>query len=278
MRNNKNDRSFENSNDKPLKKTYNKSFEQTGERPSEDIIAGRNPVFEAIRSGRAIDSVLIAKDNFSGSVTRIVALCKEKDIVIKEVSPAKIEALCPGLNHQGVAAVAAAHEYAELDDILKAAKDKNEPPFIVIADEISDPHNLGAIIRSAEAAGAHGVVIPKRNSAGLTSVVDKSSSGALEYMPVARVANLVTAIEELKEQGIWVYGADMDGKDIYETDFSGPVAVVVGSEGKGISRLIKEKCDFIVSIPMRGSISSLNASVACGIILYEVVRNRLKKS
>lgn len=240
----------------------------------EGIIAGRNSVMEALKSGRAIDCVMIAKDSFTGSVPVIAALCREKGIVVKEVSQAKLDAACAGLNHQGVAAIAAAREYAEVDDILKAAKLKNEPPFIIIADEISDPHNLGAIIRSAEAAGAHGVIIPKRNSAGLTAAVDKASSGAVEYLPVARVANLVSTVESLKKQGVWVYGADADGTPVFGTDFTGPTAIVIGSEGTGISRLLREKCDFIVSLPMLGKITSLNASVACGIILYEVVRSR----
>lgn len=245
---------------------------------SEEIIAGRNPVIEALRSGRPIDSVMIAKGNTGGPVGKIIAMCREKSVVLKEVSPAKIEGICPGVNHQGVVAIAAAHEYASVEDILALAKERGEPPFIVIADEISDPHNLGAIIRTAESAGAHGVIIPRRNAAGLTSIVSKASSGALEYLPVARVSNLVSTIEELKKLGIWVYGAEMSGKPFYETDFTGAAAVVIGSEGSGISRLIKEKCDVLVSIPMRGNISSLNASVACGILLYEVVRGRVKQN
>ncbi|HEX3026720.1 MAG TPA: 23S rRNA (guanosine(2251)-2'-O)-methyltransferase RlmB [Clostridia bacterium] len=243
----------------------------------EEVIAGRNPVIEALKSGRPVDSVMIVRDNKQGPVLKIIALCREKSIPIKEVSPVKLDSLCPGVNHQGVAAVAAAHEYAEVEDILELARKRDEPPFLIVADDIEDPHNLGAMIRTAEAAGAHGVIIPKRNAAGLTSTVDKASSGALEYVPVARVANLASTIDELKKQGIWVYGADMEGQPYYKTDFGGAVAIVIGSEGKGISRLIKEKCDFLVSIPMRGKISSLNASVACGVLLYEVTRNRLQK-
>lgn len=243
---------------------------------NEDIIAGRNPVTEALKSGRAIDSVMVSRESTGGSMAPILALCRKKGVVIKEVSPLKLDAVCAGLNHQGIAAVAGAKEYVELDEILKAAEEKNEPPFLVIADEINDPHNLGAIIRSAEAAGAHGVVIPKRNSAGLTMAVEKASAGALEYMPVARVANLVSAVEELKKHNVWVYGADMAGKSVFETDFSGGAAIVIGSEGSGISRLLKEKCDFLVSLPMKGHISSLNASVACGVILYEALRSRDK--
>ena len=243
----------------------------------EGVIAGRNSVLEALRSGRAIDCVMISKDSRGGSIPVIAALCREKGVVVKEVSPAKLDGVCAGLNHQGVAAIAAAHEYVSVEDILKSAEQKNEPPFIVIADEINDPHNLGAIIRTAETAGAHGVIIPKRNSAGLTAAVAKASSGAVEYMPVARVANLVSTVENLKKQGIWIYGADADGEPVFGTDFTGPSAVVVGSEGTGISRLLKEKCDFIVSLPMLGKITSLNASVACGIILYEVVRSRQQR-
>lgn len=244
------------------------------EKKNDDIIVGRNAVYEALSAGRTVDSVLIAKGNNGGPVARIVALCREKNVTIKDVSAAKLDAMCGGLNHQGVAAVAGAHEYSTLEDILASAESRGEPPFIIVADEINDPHNLGAIIRTAEAAGAHGVVIPKRGAAGLTAAVDKAACGALEYLPVARVANLVAAVEELKERNIWIYGAEMSGKPYYETDFSGACALVVGSEGSGISRLLREKCDFLVSLPMKGSIQSLNASVAAGILMYEVVRRR----
>lgn len=241
---------------------------------NEDVIAGRNAVYEALKSGRPVDSVLIAKGNTGGPVGRIVSLCREKGVTIKDVSPAKLDSMCAGLNHQGVAAIAAAHEYSTVEDILKRAQEKNEPPFIIIADEINDPHNLGAIIRTAEAAGAHGIIIPKRGAVGLTSAVGKASSGALEYMPVARVSNLVSTVEDLKKMNIWIYGADMSGQPYYQTDFSGACALVIGSEGFGISRLLREKCDFLVSLPMRGKIESLNASVAAGILMYEVVRRR----
>jgi 23S rRNA (guanosine2251-2'-O)-methyltransferase len=248
------------------------------DRTNDDIIAGRNPVLEALKAGREIDSLLIARETFSGSAARIISICKDKGIVVKEVSPAKLDTMCSGINHQGVVAIVAAHAYAELEDILEVAKNKNEPPFLIIADEINDPHNLGAIIRTAEAAGAHGIIIPKRNSVGLTMSVAKASAGAVEYMPVARVANLVSTIEELKKLGIWVYGADTSGNPVFKTDFSGAVAIVVGSEGNGISKLLKEKCDFLVALPMNGKIDSLNVSVACGIIIYEVVRARYLKS
>ncbi|MFO7161394.1 MAG: 23S rRNA (guanosine(2251)-2'-O)-methyltransferase RlmB, partial [[Clostridium] cellulosi] len=212
--------------------------------------------------------------NTGGPVGRIVSLCREKGVTIKDVSPAKLDALCAGLNHQGVAAIAAAHEYSTVEDILKRAEKKKEPPFIIIADEINDPHNLGAIIRTAEAAGAHGIIIPKRGAVGLTAAVGKASCGALEYMPVARVSNLVSTVEELKKMNIWIYGAAMSGQPYYQTDFSGACALVIGSEGFGISRLLREKCDFLVSLPMRGKIESLNASVAAGILMYEIVRRR----
>lgn len=241
---------------------------------NEDVIAGRNAVYEALNAGRLVDSVLIAKDNNGGPVARIIALCHERGVVVKDVNSQKLDAICGGLNHQGVAAIAAAHEYAEVDDILARAEQKGEQPFIIIADEINDPHNLGAIIRTAEAAGAHGLIIPKRGAVGLTNAVDKASCGALEYLPVARVANLVSTVEQLKKKNIWVYGADMSGKPMFETDFSGACALVIGSEGFGISRLLSEKCDFLVSLPMKGNISSLNASVAAGIMMYEVVRRR----
>ncbi len=244
------------------------------DKQNDDIIVGRNAVYEALSAGRPVDSVLIAKENTGGPVARIITLCREKGVTVKDVSPIKLDAMCGGLNHQGVAAIAAAHEYAEVKDILDRAKEKGEQPFIIIADEINDPHNLGAIIRSAEAAGAHGVIIPKRNAVGLTSAVDKASCGALEYLPVARVSNLVSTVEELKKMNIWIYGAEMSGKPMFETDFSGACALVIGSEGFGISKLLREKCDFLVSLPMKGNIKSLNASVAAGVLMYEVVRHR----
>jgi 23S rRNA (guanosine2251-2'-O)-methyltransferase len=199
-------------------------------------------------------------------------LCRKKDIPVKEVDSRKMDALAR--NHQGVIAFAACKEYATLADLYKAAADKNEPPFFVILDEVEDPHNLGAILRTAEAAGAHGVIIPKRRAVGLTATVYKASAGAVEYVPVARVTNLTETFKELKKNGIWVYGLDMDGQDWDKTDLTGAAALVVGSEGNGIGRLVRESCDFVVSLPMNGRINSLNASVACGIILYEAARQR----
>lgn len=249
-------------------------MEKDNERQSNDLIIGRNAVSEALRSERAIDTLLVVKGERNGSVGRILAQCREKKIVIKEVDKKKLDFMCGQGNHQGVAAYAAAHEYAEVEDILSLARERNEDPFIIICDGIEDPHNLGAIIRTAETAGAHGIIIPKRRNASLTWAVGKASAGAVEYMPVARVGNLASTLEELKEKGIWVYSADMDGKNWCETDFSGGVALVVGSEGNGVSRLIKEKSDFVVSLPMKGKITSLNASVAAGILMYEVSRQR----
>lgn len=239
-----------------------------------NIICGRNSVLEAVRSGREIDRLLVAHGAASGSVQAIIAKCSAKGILIKEVSPQKLDFLCPGSNHQGVAVMIAAQEYCSVEDILEYAESKNEPPFIVICDELEDPHNLGAIIRSAEAAGVHGIIIPKRRSASLNATVAKSASGALEYMRVARVTNIPNTIDELKKRGVWVYGADMDGKDYTTFDFSGATALVIGNEGRGIGRLVGEKCDEIVSLPMCGKINSLNASVAAGILMYEVVRKR----
>ena len=206
---------------------------------------------------------------------RIIAECKEKGVVIKEVDKKKLDFMCGQGNHQGIAAYAAVHEYSSVEDIFALAEERGEAPFIILCDELEDPHNLGAIIRTAETAGAHGVIIPKRRNASLTWAVGKASAGAVEYVPVARVGNLASTIDDLKKRGLWVYTADMDGQNWCETDFSGPVALVVGSEGNGVSRLIREKSDFVVSLPMRGKITSLNASVAAGILMYEVSRQRL---
>lgn len=238
-------------------------------------IEGRNPVTEAIRSGRTIDKILIQAGDRNGSIRKIIALAKENKIVISEVERARLDKLSETKAHQGVIAFAAAKEYSTVEEILEYAASKNEAPFIIIADDLNDPHNLGSIIRTANAAGAHGIIIPKRNSVGLSPVVEKTSAGALEFMRVARVSNLASAIETLKKANVWIVGADMDGeKTIYTHDFSGSVGIVVGSEGKGISRLIKEKCDFIVRIPMFGQINSLNASVAAALMIYEVTRTR----
>ncbi len=240
----------------------------------EGLIIGRNAVAEAIKSGRTIDSLLVAKGERGGSVGPLISKCRDRGTVVKEVDRRKLDKLCGGENHQGIAAWASVHEYASIEDILENARSKGEPPFVIVCDEIEDPHNLGAIIRTADACGAHGIIIPKRRGVALTYAVGKVSAGAIEYVPVARVSNLASALDELKEKGFWVYGADMDGKRWDEQDYSGSVALIVGSEGKGISRLVKEKCDFIVSLPMKGKINSLNASVAAGILMYEIAKKR----
>ena len=240
----------------------------------EDVIIGRNAVMEALRSGRAIDSVLLAR-SAHGVNAAILAKAKEKGVTVKEVDTRKLDALCAGENHQGVAAVAAVVEYAQLDDIFALAEQRSEPPFVIIADSVEDPHNLGALIRSAEAAGAHGLIIAKRRAVGLTYAVGKASAGAVEYLPVVRVPNLAGAVEELKTRGLWIYAADMDGQPWCKADLSGAVALVVGGEDHGVGRLLKERCDAVLSLPMRGQINSLNASVAGAILMYEVVRQRM---
>ncbi len=241
-----------------------------------DIIAGKNPVTEAIKSGREIDRLLIAHGTAGGWVAPLVAKCSQRGILIKEVSPQKLDYLTGGANHQGIAVMIATQKYYEVSDILAYAEEKGEDPFIIICDEIEDPHNLGAIIRTAEAAGAHGIIIPKRRSASLNVTTAKSASGALEYMRVARVTNISNVIDELKHKGVWVFGADMGGEDYSKTDFSSPCAIVIGNEGKGIGRLVASKCDGIISLPMFGKINSLNASVAAGILMYAVVESRRK--
>ena len=250
-------------------------MEKKIDRENTDLIIGRNAVSEALRSERAIDTLLVVRGERNGSIGRIIAECKEKAIVVKEVDKKKLDFMCGQGNHQGVAAYAAVHEYAEVEDIFALAEERGEEPFIIICDELEDPHNLGAIIRTAECTGAHGIIIPKRRNASLTWAVGKASAGAVEYVPVARVGNLASTIEDLKKRGLWVYCADMDGENWCQTDFSGGVALIVGSEGSGVSRLIKEKSDFVLSLPMRGKITSLNASVAASILMYEVARQRL---
>lgn len=255
------------------KKNFDNEIENNeNETPRSDVLAGRNAVMEAIKSGRPIDSIYILKGNSQGSLGKIVAMAKDEGIPVKDATPQKFENLCPNLNHQGVAAVVACRDFSTMEDIMAKASD--EAPFVVICDNIEDPHNLGAIIRTAEAAGAHGVIIPKRRGVGLTATVAKTSAGAVEYMPVVRVANIVSCIDELKEQGFWIFCADMDGETWCQADMKGKIGVVVGSEGFGVSRLTKEHCDFVVSLPMKGHVNSLNASVAAGIVIYEAVRQR----
>lgn len=239
-----------------------------------DIIAGRNPVMESIRSGRSIESILVAKGERSGSVVAIIAKAKQKNIPVKDVDSKKLDFLAKGVNHQGIVAQCAVKEYSTLEDIFALAEERGESPFIIVLDKIEDPHNLGAIIRTAECAGAHGVIIPERRSAGLSYTVEKTSAGALEYMPVVRVKNISAVLQKLKDKGIWVYGADMDGEHYKKVNFDGAVALVIGNEGKGISPLVAKDCDVIVSLPMKGKINSLNASVAAGILMYEIADKR----
>lgn len=240
----------------------------------EYFLEGRNPIREALKAERPMNKILVARGELEGSVRQILHSAREKKIVIQEVDRSRLDEISGSKSHQGIIAYVSAHEYVELADILRLAKGKGEPPFLIILDEISDPHNLGAIIRTAECCGAHGVVIPKRRAVGLTPVVAKASSGAIEYMPVARVTNIAVTIDELKKQGIWITGATMEGEVYYKADLKGPVAVVIGAEGTGLGRLIKEKCDFLVSIPLKGKIESLNSSVAAAILMYEVVKQR----
>ena len=248
---------------------------QNNERENEkDVIFGRNSVAEAIKSGRPLDSVMVARGDRSGSIPKIVADAKKAGIVIKEVDSKKLDFICGHNNHQGIAAMGAVKEYSSIEDIFATAEERNESPFIIICDEIEDPHNLGAIIRTAEAAGAHGVIIPKRRSASLSFTVAKTSAGAVEFMHVARVTNIPQTIDELKKRGVWVYCADMDGEPFYKSNLKGAIALVIGSEGNGVGRLVKEKCDVTLSMPMKGKINSLNASVAAGILMYEVSRQR----
>ncbi len=241
---------------------------------NENAVAGRNAVMELLRSGRPIDRILIEKGKREGSLSVIVAKAAEKGIPVKDAAREKLDAMCPATNHQGVVAVAAMTEYCSVDDLLRAAEEKGEKPFVIICDGIEDPHNLGAIIRTAECCGAHGVIISKNRCCGVNFAVSKAACGAIEYMPIARVSNIASAIDRLKEAGVWVYAADMDGTDYRKQDFSGAAALVVGSEGNGVSRLVKEKCDVTVSLPMKGHITSLNASVAAGILMYAISANR----
>ena len=242
---------------------------------SEDMIEGRNAVTEALRSGRTINKVFLADGDTDKALGRLAAMAREAGAVVVRIDRRKLNDMSPTGAHQGIMASVAAHEYASIEDILRSAEEKGEAPLVVICDELSDPHNLGAILRTAECAGAHGVIIPKRRSVGLTAVVGKTSAGAIEYMPVARVSNLADAIRKLKERGVWVFGTAADGStSLYTADLKGPAAIVIGNEGVGMSRIVSESCDFKVSIPMKGQISSLNASAAAAILLYEAVRQR----
>lgn len=244
------------------------------ENSNSGFIFGRNNVIEALKANRQIDKLFVS-EGAGGSVAKIISMASQNRIPIIKLSGSKFDVKFPGENHQGVVAVVAVKDYATIDDILDLAETKGQKPFVIIADEIADPHNLGAIIRSAECFGAHGVVISKRRAVGLTASVEKAAGGALNYLPVARVTNLVSAIEDLKEKGVWVYCCDMDGSNTYyEQNYDGAVALVVGSEGKGVSKLIKSKCDFVVNIPMYGNVPCLNASVAASVVMQEIAKNR----
>jgi len=244
-------------------------------RYEELTIEGRNAVLEAFRAGKTIDKVFVLDGCQDGPIKTITREARKYDTIINYVAKERLDQMSETGKHQGVIAYAAAYEYAQVEDILELAKEKNEPPFVLILDNIEDPHNLGAIIRTANLCGAHGVIIPKRRAVGLTATVAKTSAGAINYTPVAKVTNLSSTIEELKEQGMWFVCADMGGEVMYKLDLKGPIGLVIGSEGEGVSRLVKEKCDFVASIPMKGDIDSLNASVAAGVLAYEIVRQRM---
>ncbi|TJX13231.1 23S rRNA (guanosine(2251)-2'-O)-methyltransferase RlmB [Tissierella creatinini] len=239
----------------------------------DQYVVGRNPVMELLNSDRHIDKLYVLKGDLKGSINKIIAMAKDKNVIIQEVDKKKLDSMAEGNAHQGVAALVTGFEYASIDDIVKKAQSLNQKPFVVLLDGIEDTHNLGAIIRTAECAGVHGVIIPKRRSAMVNQTVYKASAGAVEHMLIASVNNISNAIEDLKEKGLWIYGADMDGESYhFNTSMTGAVGLVIGNEGKGISRLVKEKCDVLVKIPMLGKISSLNASAAASILIYEVLR------
>ena len=245
------------------------------EAEADGIIEGRNAVIEALRAGTPVDKIYLARGETDSALGHIASTARSRGIVVVECDRRKLDGMSRTHSHQGVIALAAVREYASVDDILNAAEEKGEPPLIVVCDELSDPHNLGAVIRTAECAGAHGVIIPKRRSAGLTAVVAKTSAGAVSHLPVARVANLPSLLKQLKKEGLWIFGAAADGPvSLYEADLKGPAAIVIGSEGSGMSRLVAETCDVLVRIPMKGKLNSLNASAAAAILLYEAVRQR----
>lgn len=277
----KNNKSFRKKDDNQMfkRETRTLSAKETNiEAVREDLILGRNAVIEALKSDRTIECLYVSKGDLEGSIKVALGLAKDKGVVVKEADRRKLDIMCEGLNHQGIVAKVTPFKYCEVSDILEVAERKNEKPFIVILDEIEDPHNLGSIIRTAELCGVHGIIIPKRRNVGVTSTVYKCSAGAIEHMKIAKVTNINATIDILKEKGIWIYGADIEGKDFsYNTDFSGACALIIGSEGKGISSLTLKKCDLLVKIPMIGKINSLNASVAGGIMMYEVLKGRLTK-
>ena len=258
------------------KRTDSRPPRQREETAADGIIEGRNAVTEALRAGTNIDKIFIMKGEVDAALGHIASAARQKGIVVADADKNKLDKMSRTHAHQGVIAVAAVREYVSVEDILQIARDKGEQPLIVVCDELSDPHNLGAVIRTAECAGAHGVVIPKRRSAGLTAVVAKTSAGAVSHVPVARVPNIPSLLKDLKKQGLWIFGTAADGTtSLYDADLKGPAVIVIGSEGDGMSRLVSETCDFLVSIPMKGKLNSLNASAAAAILLYEAVRQRL---
>lgn len=258
---------------RPEKKFEKNNFIDEDERENNGLIAGRNPVIEALKAGKSLNTIFVSSEG-GGSLGLICKMAKEKGIVVKQVSDAKLTAMSGGASHQGVIASGACAEYVTVEDILAVSEKKGTKPFIIICDEIEDPHNLGAIIRTAEAAGADGIIVPKRRSAALTETVFKTSAGAASWLPVARVSNIPATIDTLKENGVWIYGTDAEGEDYTKSDMTGSVGLVIGSEGFGMGRLVREKCDFLLKLPMYGKITSLNASVAAGIFMYETVRQR----
>ena len=244
--------------------------------PTNEILSGKNPVLEALRSGREMNKVWIAEGVKKAGITELLQLAKEAGLIVQFVPKNKIDQLTDGATHQGIAASVAAYKYAELDDLFESAASRNEDPFFLILDELEDPHNLGSILRTADATGVHGVIIPRRRAVGLTAIVAKTSTGAIEHIPVVRVGNLAQTVEDLKKRGVWIAGTDAKGSvDYRRMDAKLPLAIIIGSEGKGMSRLLKDKCDFLYNMPMVGKVTSLNASVAAAILMYEVLRNRL---
>lgn len=244
----------------------------------EDIIYGKNPIIEALEAGHEINKMLLLEGSRDRNLQKIIETARSKKILLQFVDRKMMDKIAEGENHQGVIAYISPYEYYEVDALLQIARDKGEPPFLIICDEITDPHNLGSIIRTANAVGAHGVIIPKRRSAAINQTVVKTSCGAVEYVPVARVTNITQTIKTLQKEGVWIVGTDMGAPVYHEANLTGSIAIVVGNEGDGISRLVKESCDFMISLPMMGAVSSLNASVACGVVMYEVVRQRNLKA
>lgn len=264
----------------PLRRMEDKEniIKQDFEKLFNDQIEGRNAIIELLESGKDINKIYITKGEKKGSINKIIAMAKEKRVIIVEKEKKQMDMMAASKNYQGVIAIVPPYEYVEVEDILEIAKERKEDPFIVVLDGIEDPHNLGAIIRTAETAGVHGIIIPKRRAAGVNSTVSKVASGALEYIKIARVNNITDAINKLKENGIWIYGTTIDAKQTYyNQDLTGPIAIVIGNEGKGISKLVQDNCDVLLTIPMRGNVTSLNASVSTGIILYEVLKQKMKE-